>query len=149
MPDARVAAIPLHPVMAFIDTTETVVGVEIQQIYTRYIEPGQEVEVTFKLFPGQVFAGKVESVLQATSAGQIVVSGTAVTPRQVTALPFVVRVKLNDAKLAATLPAGTAGEAAIYTEHIKPVHLVRKVLLRVSSYLDYIILKHLSFGGGH
>jgi multidrug resistance efflux pump len=135
---ARVAAIPLHPVMAFIDTSETVVGVEIQQIYTRYIEPGQEVEVTFKLFPGQVFAGKVESVLQATSAGQIVVSGTAVTPRQVTALPFVVRVKLNDAKLAATLPAGTAGEAAIYTEHIKPSHIIRKVILRQIAIVNYV-----------
>jgi len=135
---ARVAAIPLHPVMAFIDTTETVVGVEIQQIYTRYIEPGQEVEVTFKLFPGQVFAGKVESVLQATSAGQIVVSGTAVTPRQVTALPFVVRVKLNDAKLAATLPAGTAGAAAIFTEHIKPSHIIRKVILRQIAILNYV-----------
>jgi Biotin-lipoyl like len=29
------------------------IGVEVQQIYTRYIEPGQEVELTFKFFPGQ------------------------------------------------------------------------------------------------
>lgn len=64
------ANLPLSPVMAFISTTETVVGVQIQQIYTRYIEPGQEVEVTFKFFPGQVFAGKVVSVLAATSTGQ-------------------------------------------------------------------------------
>jgi multidrug resistance efflux pump len=41
---ARVANLPLSPVMAFIDTAETTVGVEIQQIYTRYIEPGQGVE---------------------------------------------------------------------------------------------------------
>src|SRR6476659_4580194 len=71
MKGARVASLPLSPVMAFIDTSETVVGVEIPQIYTRYIEPGQEVEVTFKLFPGQVFNGKVDTVLQATSTGQV------------------------------------------------------------------------------
>jgi len=41
MKGARVANLPLSPVMAFIDTSETVVGVEIQQIYTRYIEPGR------------------------------------------------------------------------------------------------------------
>jgi len=82
---ARVANLPLSPVMAFISTAETVVGVQVQQIYTRYVEPGQEVEVTFKFFPGQVFAGKVVSVLEATSTGQVLASGTAVAPTQVTA----------------------------------------------------------------
>ena len=114
---ARVANLPLSPVMAFIDTSETVVGVQIQQIYTRYIAAGQEVEVTFNFLPGQVFAGKVVSVLESTATGQVVVTGAAVTPRQVVALPFVVRVKLDDSKLAASLPAGTVGAAAIYTPH--------------------------------
>src|SRR5580704_14864718 len=45
---ARVANLPLSPVMAFIDTSETLVGVEINQIDARYVRPGQEVEVTFK-----------------------------------------------------------------------------------------------------
>lgn len=135
---ARVANLPLSPVMAFISTTETVVGVQIQQIYTRYIEPGQEVEVTFKFFPGQVFAGKVVSVLAATSTGQVLTSGTAVAPTQVTAAPFVVRVKLDDAKLAASLPAGSAGDAAIYTPHIKPAHVIRKVILRQIAILNYV-----------
>ena len=138
MKGARVASLPLSPVMAFIDTSETVVGVEIPQIYTRYVEPGQEVEVTFKLFPGQVFNGKVDTVLQATSTGQVVASGSAVAPRQVTAAPFVVRVKLDDANLAASLPAGTAGAAAIYTSHIKPSHIIRKVILRQIAIVNYV-----------
>ena len=135
---ARVANLPLSPVMAFISTTELVVGVEVQQIYTRYIEPGQEVEVTFKFLPGQVFTGKVVAVLEATSTGQVLTSGTAVAPRQVTAAPFVVRVKLDDARLAASLPAGTAGNAAIYTAHIKPAHIIRKVILRQIAILNYV-----------
>ena len=138
MKGARVASLPLSPVMAFIDTSETIVGVEIPQIYTRYVEPGQEVEVTFKLFPGQVFNGKVDTVLQATASGQVVASGTAVTPRQIAAAPFVVRVKFNDAKLAASLPAGTAGAAAIYTPHIKPAHVIRKVILRQIAIVNYV-----------
>lgn len=36
-------------------------------ICMRYVAPGQEVEATFKFAPGQIFAGKVESVLQAMS----------------------------------------------------------------------------------
>lgn len=135
---ARVASLPLSPVMAFISTTETVVGVAVQQIYTRYIEPGQEVEVTFKFLPGQVFTGKVVALLEATSTGQVLTSGTAVAPRQVTAAPFAVRVKLDDAKLAASLPAGTAGSAAIYTAHIKPAHIIRKVILRQIAILNYV-----------
>jgi multidrug resistance efflux pump len=138
MKGARVANLPLSPVMAFIDTSQTIVGVEIAQIYTRYIEPGQGVEVTFKVLPGQVFQGKVDSVLEATAAGQLVASGAAVTPRQVAAAPLVVRVKLDDAKLAASLPAGTAGAAAIYTEHIKPSHIIRKVILRQIAILNYV-----------
>jgi RND family efflux transporter MFP subunit len=138
MKGARVANLPLSPVMAFIDTSETVVGIEIAQIYTRYIEPGQDVEVTFKVFPGRVFKGKVDTVLQATSTGQVLATGTAVTPKQVTAAPFVVRVKLDDPKLAASLPAGTAGDAAIYTEHIKPSHIIRKVILRQIAIVNYV-----------
>ena len=73
---ARVANLPLSPVMAFIDTSDTIIGVEIEQIDARYIEPGQEAEVTFKFMPGQVYSGKVESVLQAIATGQVQTSGS-------------------------------------------------------------------------
>ena len=72
---ARVANLPLSPVMAFIDTSETIIGVEIPQIDARYLAPGQPVELTFKFFPGKVFTGKVEAVLQAMSTGQVAASG--------------------------------------------------------------------------
>ena len=48
------------------------------------------------------------------------------------------RVKLDDDKLAASLPAGTAGEAAIYTPQIKAAHLIRKVILRQMAILNYV-----------
>jgi hypothetical protein len=40
-----------------------------------------------------------------------------------------VRVKLDDAEFARNLPAGATGTAAIYTEHLKPTHVVRRVIL--------------------
>jgi RND family efflux transporter MFP subunit len=135
---ARVANLPLSPVMAFIDTSETIIGVEIPQIDARYIEPGQKVELTFKFMPGHVYTGKVESVLQAIASGQTQTSGTAVAPKAIQSAPFVVRVKLDDAEFARRLPAGSTGEAAIFTEHVKAAHVIRRVLLRQIAILNYL-----------
>lgn len=134
---ARVANLPLSPVMAFIDTSDTIIGVAIQQIDARYLAPGQPVELTFKFFPGKVFSGKVQSILQAVSSGQVAASGQAVTPKDVQAAPFVVRVKLDDAAIARELPAGSAGEAAIFTDRVRVAHFIRKVLLRQIAIVNY------------
>jgi RND family efflux transporter MFP subunit len=135
---ARVASLPLTPVMAFIDTSDTLIGVEIAQINARYIEPGQLTEVTFKFRPGKVYRGKVESVLQAIATGQVQTSGLAVTPKDAPSAPFVVRVRLEDAEIAKALPAGSTGDAAIYTDHVKLAHIIRKVLLRQIAITNYV-----------
>jgi RND family efflux transporter MFP subunit len=135
---ARVANLPLSPVMAFIDTSDTLMGAAIAQIDARYIKPGQPAEVTFKFWPGRVYPGKVESVLQAISSGQVQTSGQAVTPRADVTPPFGVRIRLDDATIANALPAGSTGDAAIYTDHVKVAHIIRKVLLRQIAILNYI-----------
>jgi len=135
---ARVAALPLAPVMAFIDTADTIVATEIAQINARYIAPGQPAEVTFKFMPGSVYGARVASVLQAVSTGQIQPSGLAVTPQSVHAAPFVVRLRLDDAELAKRLPAGSSGEAAVFTDHVTASHVIRRVMLRMTAYLNYV-----------
>ena len=65
-------------------------------------------------------------------------SGAAVTPKPVTAAPFVVRVRLDDQQVANELPAGSAGEAAIYTDRVKPAHVIRRVILRQLAILNYV-----------
>ena len=81
--------------MAFIDTSETIIGVEIAQIDARYIRPGQQVELTFKFLPGNVHVGRAETVLQAIATGQTQTSGTAVAFKGIDPAPFVIRVKLD------------------------------------------------------
>jgi RND family efflux transporter MFP subunit len=135
---ARVANLPLAPAMAFIDTTETIIGVEIAQIGARYLSAGQPAEVTFKFAPGRVFSGKVESILQAIATGQSQVSGLAVTPKQLESAPFVVRIRLDDADFARRLPAGSTGDAAIFTDRAKASHIIRKVLLRQIAITNYV-----------
>jgi RND family efflux transporter MFP subunit len=126
------------PVMAFIDTSETILGVEIAQVYARYIEVGQPVEITFKIFPGEIHTGRVEAVLQAIATGQTQVGGLAVAPSEVQAAPFVVRIRLDDPDAAQRLPAGSTGLAAIFTDRVKASHLIRKVVLRQTAILNYV-----------
>jgi multidrug resistance efflux pump len=126
------------PVMAFIDTADTLLGAEISQNNARYIEAGQPVEVTFKMFPGRIFSGKVETVIQAIATGQSQPGGLAVAPSEILAAPFVVRFKLDDPSIGLRLPAGSTGTAAIYTDHVQVAHVIRKVVLRQSAILNYV-----------
>jgi hypothetical protein len=39
------------------------------------------------------------------------------------------------------MAAGAAGSAAIYTDRLAAIHIIRKVVLRVGAYTSYLILK--------
>jgi RND family efflux transporter MFP subunit len=136
---ARVAAFPVAAVMAFVETEDTVVGVQIQQLYARNIAPGQPVELAFKFLPGKLYKGKVVALVPATALGQGQASGTAVQPVNIQAAPFAVRVEFDDPAIAAKLPAGATGTAAIYTSSAMPTHIIRRVMIRMTAWLNYII----------
>jgi RND family efflux transporter MFP subunit len=136
---ARVAALPLSPVMAFIETDETFVGALVHQIYARNIAPGQAVELAFKFEPGRIYKGRVVALLQATALGQQQPGGTAVQEVDVQPRPFAVRIALDDPGLADRLPAGATGEAAIYTGSMRPTHIIRRVMIRMNTFLNYVI----------
>lgn len=91
---ARVTA--QSPVMAFIDTSETILGAEIPQSDAEFIEVGQPVEGTFETFADEVHAGQVEVLLQAIATGQAQPGGLKVAPSEIQLTPFVVHVRLED-----------------------------------------------------
>jgi hypothetical protein len=66
-------------------------------------------------------------VLQAIATGQ---AGTAAPPRELSAAPFIMRVRLDDEGVAEQLPTGSVGTAAIYTDHVRASHIIRQVILR-------------------
>ena len=138
-PGQRVVTLPFQPAMTFVDTSREIVGVQIQQIHQRYIKRGQEVEMAFKTQPGRIYTGKVKAIIQVTHESQAVISGTVPTARPIQAEPFFVRVQLDDREAAKDLPAGTAGTAAIYTKSAAMTHIIRKVMIRMESYMNYII----------
>lgn len=136
----RVISTPFQPAMVFIDTSETTVVAQIQQIHIRHVKVGQSADMAFKTVPGRVFSGVVEAIIDVTAQGQATL-GTTVPAAQpvVQAEPFFVRIKLNDQVESHQLPPGTVGTAAIYTEAVKPVHLIRKVMIRMEAILNYIL----------
>jgi hypothetical protein len=40
-----------------------------------------------------------------------------------------------------SLAMGARGDAAIYTEHLTALHMVRKVIVRVTSKINYLVFK--------
>jgi RND family efflux transporter MFP subunit len=137
-PGQRVVTFPLQPAMTFIDTSGIVLAVQIQQIYKRHLKVGQPVEIALKTRPGFIYTGKIHAIVQATSGSQILTSGTVLAAQQIQAEPFWVRVDLDDDEVEKTLTPGAAGTAAIYTTSATMTHLIRKVMIRMESYLNFI-----------
>jgi len=141
-PGFFVAGMPFNEVMTFVDDEYQIFAL-FGQNELHQVEPGNEVEITLDTHPGRVVKAHVDSIIWAQGQGQAEASGDL--PRTTFIPPpgrFPVKLVLGERDHALFLAAGARGSAAIYTEHLTLVHIVRKVLLRVASYLDYIIIKH-------
>lgn len=54
-------------------------------------------------------------------------------------LPLYVVIKMDDEATANDMPAGTVGSAAIYTESATMTHIIRKVMIRMDSLMNYLV----------
>lgn len=140
-PGFRAVTLPLRPAMTFLHMgpdDRVLVGAFWQNSLQR-IAPGDEVEMIYKAVPGRVFKGHVDRVLPVLSQGQFSTSG-ALTSVELVPTPGKVPVviKLEDDTTPYHLPAGVVGSAAIYTKHAHHVAILRKVLLRMVSWQNYI-----------
>ena len=129
-------------VMTFVDTEYQVFAL-FNQNELHQVEPGNEAEITLDTYPGRIVKAHVDSVIWAQGQGQMDASGDL--PRTTFVAPpgrFPVKLVVAEKDQALFLAAGARGAAAIYTEHFALIHIIRKVLLRTASYLDYLIIKH-------
>jgi multidrug resistance efflux pump len=141
-PGAFVAGIPLNAVMTLVEAEGQVVALYSQN-ELHQVEPGNEAEFALKTIPGRIIKAKVDSVVWAQGQGQLPASGT-IPMSGFMAMPpgrFAVKFDIAERDKALFLAAGAAGDAAIYTDHLHAVHILRKVILRVGSYLNYLVLK--------
>jgi multidrug resistance efflux pump len=141
-PGFFVAGMPFNEVMTFVDTEYQIFAL-FNQNELHQIAPGNEAEITLDTYPGRIIKAHVDSIIWAQSQGQLDASGNL--PVTMFAAPpgrFPVKLVVAEKDHSLFLAAGARGATAIYTEHLSLIHLIRKVLLRTSSYLDYIIIKH-------
>jgi multidrug resistance efflux pump len=150
-PGQRVGSLPVRSFMSFVKIEPNKVVIGINQYSLRHIQIGQAAEVTFKLKPGKVFTAEVEDVALITPAGQLTPSGTiALAPTaQNIPQPYAVVLKLDqdvfkDIDLPIlhniqALPAGTFGTGAIYTQSVEATHIIRKIMIRMDAWMNYII----------
>jgi len=135
---------PLRPVMVFVNTEarDRMLGAAFQQNSLQRVKAGDEAEVAFDAVPGRVFKGKVHQVVNAIAAGQLQPTGTVVDPG---ALPSAGRalatIDIEENLSAYQIPLGSAAIVAIYTEHWEHLSLLRKILLRMRSWENYVFLE--------
>lgn len=137
---AMAVPLPMAPMGTFIDTSDVdVVGVFSQNVL-KNVAPGDRVDVVLKSHPGQVFAGTVDSVIQASGEGQFVTSGKLLDAASVhSSGKFAVKIDLDDKELAKTLPMGTAGMATIYSSKGKPFQIISTVTVRIKAWMYYLL----------
>jgi len=141
-PGYFVSGVAFNEVMTFVDTEYQIFAM-FNQNELHQVESGNEAEITLDTYPGRIVKAHVDSIIWAQAQGQGDASGDL--PRTTFTAPpgrFPVKLVVAEHDNALFLAAGARGAAAIYTEHLTLIHLIRKVLLRTASYLDYVIIKH-------
>ena len=139
----RVSTAPMRGWMPFVVRDGAHLIAWINQNVYRYVKVDAPVEAVFKLYPGRVFSGKVEAMLEMSGEGQLQASGSVPT-RTVQQQPgaFAVIIKLDEpAEIEASLPVvpgGALGTAAVYTESAKATQVIRKIMLRMEAWINYI-----------
>jgi len=108
----------------------------------KYVRPGQPVEVAFDLYPGQIFAGKVDDIWRANGEGQYLPSDEIPKfqqpPPNIPQGQYAVKISLDDLDLS-KFPIGAKGTAAIYTEGERGAWAaLRKLSIRVHSWFNWL-----------
>jgi multidrug resistance efflux pump len=142
-PGVRATQFATMPVMSFIEEDDPWLLAFFRQNELRYVEAGDEAEIYMMQYPGRIIKCVVDSILWATAQGQMPISGNLqnTLPVAVPEQRIAVRLVLAPKDRQLFLAAGARGGGAIYTEHGKMIHIVRKVFLRVSAKVDWFVWK--------
>jgi RND family efflux transporter MFP subunit len=141
-PGSYVVSLPVTQAMSFVEDEYQVIALYAQNELTQ-VAPGDEAEIALPTYPGDVIKASVDSIVWAQGQGQLPLSGTVpqTGPAPLPPGRFAVKLDLTAKEQARFLAAGAVGNAAIYTHGLAPIHIIRRVILRVGSYTNYLVLK--------
>jgi multidrug resistance efflux pump len=135
-----------NPVMTFIHGDDRFFVGWFRQNYLQRLSPGDEAEVIFDGIPGTIFQARVKRLIPAVAEGQVQPGANLISfdsvrnPGRVAVL-----IAIDDpdfAPFADRLPSGIFGQAAIYSEHFHHVAVMRKVLLRMAAWMNFVLPLH-------
>jgi len=143
-PGLYVTPLQMRPSMVFVNTEsqDRELGAAFQQNSLQRVKAGDEAEVAFDAVPGRVFKAKVRFVLDAIAAGQMTATGALIDFGERTSGGRALAViDVEEDLTPYQIPLGAAAQVAIYTEHFHHVSMIRKILLRMRSWQNYIFLE--------
>ncbi|PYI95301.1 MAG: HlyD family secretion protein [Verrucomicrobia bacterium] len=138
------ASMPLRPVMIFLHNEPPKFTAAFLQNSAQRIEEGSEAEFILPAVPGRFFKGKVSAVGAFIAQGQLQPSGNLIDPEQIKGEGrILVRIDPEEGISKYLIVPGSSAQVAIYTHHMHHLAILRKVLLRMKSWTNYL------FSDGH
>jgi multidrug resistance efflux pump len=138
------AAMPLRPVMIFLHDEKPKFTAAFLQNSAQRIEEGSEAEFILPAVPGRFFKGKVAAVGAFIAQGQLQPSGNLIDPEQIKGEGrILVRIEPEENISKYLIVPGSTAQVAIYTHHMHHLAVMRKVLLRMKSWTNFL------FSDGH
>ncbi|GAB6403123.1 HlyD family secretion protein [Pseudomonas sp. MHK4] len=145
-PGMMASKLPLRPSMVFIPEEGQYFAAWMRQNSLLRLAVGDEAEVAFDGIPGKVFQGKVKTVYSVIAEGQVQPSGTLISfSGSVPAGRVPVIIEITDPQFAQyknQMPGGAYGQAALYSQHFHHIAAMRKILLRMAAWMNYIFPFH-------
>jgi multidrug resistance efflux pump len=150
-PGMYAVPMPLRPVIVFMHAERPFFAAAFLQNSSQRIFEGAEAEVIFPAVPGRFFKAKVIGSGAYIPQGQLQPSGTLVDPEQIRGEGrVIVGLRFEDDLSKFQIVPGSVGNVAIYTHHMHHLAVMRKILLRMKSWTNFIFGDgHASGGGGH
>jgi multidrug resistance efflux pump len=143
-PGMFAASMPLRPVMIFLHDEKPKFAAAFLQNSAQRIEQGSEAEFILPAVPGRFFKGRVVVGGAYIPQGQLQPTGNLMDPEQIKGEGrILVNIEPEEDLSKYLIVPGSTAQVAVYTDHMKHLDILRKVLLRMKSWTNFI------FGDGH
>lgn len=145
-PGMRAVSLPLRPVMVFVSAEGHYLIGWFRQNSLLRLEVGNEAEVAFDGIPGMVFTGEVQMITPVLAEGQVQATGNLINVQAISRpgrIPVLINITDERfAEYADRVPGGSYAQTAIYSQHLHHVAIMRKILLRMASWMNYLFPIH-------
>ena len=138
-PGQMATPLPLTAPIVFVTKEKPAFIASFPQNVIANFEPGLEAELAFKSHPGRIFKAKVVRVMPIIPEGQFLANGQLQSAASAAApghIPVVF--EYGDDVAALDLPVGSQASVAVYTHHVHAIAIVRKIILRIKSWENYV-----------